>query len=255
MTDPKRHPAGAPASTGGRFAPEVSPAAAAALTADQPATADEIERVRATFAKHFPDAAYVGLNADFEEGWLTTSANLYDADGALTHELQLHFDRLRSPEVDDELEAAIGLLETRDDVADDRLGDALPGTTDDAVIRLAPPECSESGCDEPAERGRDGLCNDCADDLLCRGCGDRNDDGQGWDGLCGSCADREEAARTCSRCDADLDEPTSDGLCEECSADAEAKVCRGCRQSADHLSANDLCDGCADEVHSVEAQR
>lgn len=53
--------------------------------------------------------------------------------------------------------------------------------------------CTEPGCYEPVDV--DGLCQECHDDVICRGedCGERNDNGEGFDGYCGNCADRLDA--------------------------------------------------------------
>lgn len=53
-------------------------------------------------------------------------------------------------------------------------------------------ECVEN-CGRDAEEPN-GMCSDCHGDVICRECGDRNDNGEGWDGLCGTCADRAYAA-------------------------------------------------------------
>lgn len=72
-----------------------------------------------------------------------------------------------------------------------------------------------------------GLVGDPADEAqnICRECGDRNDDGEGWDGLCGACADAEY--RVCEECTYEMPEHESGAVCSDCRDEIRAERAGG----------------------------
>lgn len=72
-------------------------------------------------------------------------------------------------------------------------------------------DCTEN-CGREAEPDST-MCDECSSDVLCRECGERNDDGEGSDGMCGNCADRN----TCPDCsESSEDSERKDRRCSDC---------------------------------------
>lgn len=92
-----------------------------------------------------------------------------------------------------------------------------PADTPAAAVALV--DCDE-GCGRPADSDENpGMCQECVDDVICRDCGGRNDNGEGWDGLCGNCADVFDQQHRCPRCDDECDDLGVDGFCPSCAAE------------------------------------
>ena len=125
---------------------------------------------------------------------------------------------------------------------DGRFGEQRRGDPGDVMYPLEPVDCDSCGelfgdqptwaglCRGCADRssscpmcgadlsGQDPAVNGCQDcaDAECRGCGERNDDGDGSDGWCGNCAD----ARSCAECGEHIADDPGDipghHLCRDC---------------------------------------